>query len=461
MVLSLCASAQARERIINGSPASPGEYPAQGELQRNGQFICGGTLVSNRYFLTAGHCTAEDDGTELPVGQFSVKLGNVGQGAGQSFAFSALDVHDDYVLQSDIPDNDVALFTLATPAPANLEPMRLIAMDETSLWGPGKPATMVGWGLTDADDLLSDSPLLLETREPLRSDSDCQTAYGAGFRSASMVCAGDGGSDSCQGDSGGPMMVGDGHFLVLAGVTSWGFGCADARFPGVYTRLGGPAFNAWVRQRVPMARARVSDATPDVGQAVALTATASHPSTPGYFTSFAWDFDANGTTDATGATTSHSYPAGAHVARVRATGPGADTAVAKVAVDVATPAPPPPPIAAPVPIVVTAPRPAGVNVARIFTLGSPQVRGGRFKMRINFARNAPAGNAFVEVFRGKKKIGGARARVRRGGTRQVSVKLTKAGRKLLRRSARKRLKVKVQVRVKRRVLGSKRLTIRL
>ena len=60
-------------------------------------------------------------------------------------------------------------------------------------------------------------------------------------------------------------------------------------------------------------------------------------------------------------------------------------------------------------------------------------------MRINFARNAPSGNAFVEVFRGKKKIGTARARVRRGGSRQVSVKLTKAGRKLLRNSERKRM----------------------
>ena len=82
-------------------------------------------------------------------------------------------------------------------------------------------------------------------------------------------------------------------------------------------------------------------------------------------------------------------------------------------------------------------------------------------MRINFAKDAPAGNAFVEVLRGKKKIGSVRARVRRGGSRQVSVKLTKAGRKLLRRSERKRIRVKVQVRVKRRILGSKTLTIRL
>jgi hypothetical protein len=141
--------------------------------------------------------------------------------------------------------------------------------------------------------------------------------------------------------------------------------------------------------------------------------------------------------------------------------------VAKVAVNVAQPpaviTPPPPPVAP----IVTVPSPPEteptprVGLATILTLDKPQVRRGRFKMRINFAKDAPAGNAFVEVFRGKKKIGSVRARVRRGGTRQVSVKLTKAGRKLLRKSERKRLRVKVQVRVKRQILGSKRLTIRL
>jgi secreted trypsin-like serine protease len=460
LTLALCAPAQAanQPRIINGGPASPGEYPAQGELQRNGQFICGGTLVSNRYFLTAGHCTAEDDGTELPFQQFRVKLGNVGQGAGQEFQFSFLDVHDDYVLPNDIPDNDVALFTLATPVPASLEPMRLIEAAETGLWAPGRQARLIGWGLTDPGDNSSDSQALLETSAPMRSDTDCQAGYGSDFHPASMVCAGDGSTDTCQGDSGGPMIVSDGHFLALAGITSWGFGCANPSFPGVYTRLGAPAFNDWVRQRVPMARATVSDAAPDPGQAVTFSATATHPIDPGYFTGFDWDFDADTIVDARGATVSHSYAAGAHVARVTATGAGADTAVAKVAVDVASPPPPPAPIAAPAPI-VTKPRPSGVAVARILASGKPKVRRGRFNLRINFTADAPPGIATIEVFRGKKKIGSGKTRVRRGGSKRVSIKLTRSGRRLLRKSSTKRLKVRVQVRVGRRVLRSKQLTI--
>jgi hypothetical protein len=66
----------------------------------------------------------------------------------------------------------------------------------------------------------------------------------------------------------------------------------------------------------------------------------------------------------------------------------------------------------------------------------------------------------IEVFRGKRKIGSARVRVRRGGSRRVVVKLTSTGRRLLRRSKSKRLRVRVQVRVKRQVLRSRTLTLR-
>jgi hypothetical protein len=469
MTLSLCASAQAAgpPRIINGQPASAGEYPAQGVLRRNGNFICGGTLVSNRYFLTAAHCVTASNGALQPVGQFSVTLGNVDRDAGETFAFSALVRNAAYNFETF--DNDSALFTLSTPAPPSLEPMRVIEVGESSLWAPGRQSTLIGWGLTVDGDNNSDSELLLETTAPMRSDADCAAAYDSGggsdFHPASMVCAGDGRTDTCQGDSGGPMMVSDGSFLVLAGLTSWGGPCASDTQPGVYTRLGAPALNTWVRERVPMARATVSDSTPETGQAVTFAATTTHPGIPA-FTDLAWDFDSNGVVDAAGANPSHTYPtAGQFVARVTATGSGDDTATAKVAVRVSQPPQVVPPAPTPVPVVVTSPPPTSqpiprAELATILSLSKPKVSRGRFKVRIRFAQDAPAGTAVIEVFRGKKKIGSARVGVRRGGSRQVTVKLNKAGKKLFRKSKSKRLKVKLQVRVKRQVLRSKTLTLR-
>jgi secreted trypsin-like serine protease len=70
-----------------------------------------------------------------------------------------------------------------------------------------------------------------------------------------MICAGtmEGGKDSCQGDSGGPLWVRDvsGRFKMVAGITSWGSGCARPDFPGVYTRLA--VFSEWVRQVIDRA----------------------------------------------------------------------------------------------------------------------------------------------------------------------------------------------------------------
>ncbi|MBL8740442.1 MAG: trypsin-like serine protease, partial [Myxococcales bacterium] len=80
-------------------------------------------------------------------------------------------------------------------------------------------------------------------------NTQANQAYGGGI-TADQIGAGIigvGGKDSCQGDSGGPLVVPNGAGgVILAGVVSWGNGCADPQYPGLYGRVS--SFATWIEQ---------------------------------------------------------------------------------------------------------------------------------------------------------------------------------------------------------------------
>lgn len=70
---------------------------------------------------------------------------------------------------------------------------------------------------------------------------------GGMFDPDAEFCAGEmaGGKDSCTGDSGGPLIcINDQNEPVLYGVVSWGFGCAQWGFPGIYGKVA--AVTNWI-----------------------------------------------------------------------------------------------------------------------------------------------------------------------------------------------------------------------
>uniref|UniRef100_A0A3Q1EUP0 trypsin n=1 Tax=Acanthochromis polyacanthus TaxID=80966 RepID=A0A3Q1EUP0_9TELE len=85
---------------------------------------------------------------------------------------------------------------------------------------------------------------LQEVNVPIVTNSDCSNSYGG--ITDNMICAGltEGGKDSCQGDSGGPLVSKNDSIWVLAGVVSFGNGCAEPNFPGVYARVS--QYQSWI-----------------------------------------------------------------------------------------------------------------------------------------------------------------------------------------------------------------------
>jgi secreted trypsin-like serine protease len=261
--------AQANEgKIVNGRPAAPGEYPAQGYLQfrvPDGSFVCGGTLVSSRHFLTAGHCvTNPDTGVIGKPQDFSVALGEVNLnniGPEDLYSVIQVDRHESY-RELDGIDYDVAMLTLNKTA--NFTPTRVVQASERSLWAVvGLLARIIGWGTTSSGGNTSD--ILLKADVPIRGDNICAAAY-PDF-TPRMLCAGNGSADTCQGDSGGPLLVPDsttsalGDF-ALAGIVSFGNGCSDPAFPGVYARIGDEPLNSWVHTRINTTPPSPSPGTP-------------------------------------------------------------------------------------------------------------------------------------------------------------------------------------------------------
>ncbi|MBA3329226.1 MAG: trypsin-like serine protease, partial [Solirubrobacterales bacterium] len=297
-------------RIVGGSPAATRAWPAHGELRINGTGLCAGTLVSGRWFLTAAHCATQQPPltrTDLPPASFQVRMGDSRRSQlSDSYAVDTVIVHEGYPLpEADGEDNDVALLHLNRPAP--YRPLGLIAPGEEALWQSGRVATIIGWGSTnDFDGPFPDD--LQQAQVPIRPDSSCGV-YGSAYNPAVMLCAGDAFRDACVGDSGGPIMVPRARRFALVGITSFGGTeedpCANPEFPGVYTRIGAPALNGWVRDRIPTA----AIAGPDSAPAGPVTFTASATGSP---TSFTWDLDEDGTfDDASGTQVSPTLEAGA------------------------------------------------------------------------------------------------------------------------------------------------------
>ncbi|MEU2384676.1 serine protease [Streptomyces sp. NPDC012461] len=232
------ATSAAPQPVVGGTTTTTSAYPFMMQITDASQDqFCGGTLVTPTKVVTAAHCMAgETTGSVRVVGGRTYLNGTNGTVA----RVSRIWIHPDY--RSVTRGDDVAVLTLSTPMPYATAPY--VSPTDTSVYAAGTTARVLGWGTTRSGGTSSNQ--LRTATVPTVSDSSCRTSYGSRYVQSDMVCAGysSGGVDTCQGDSGGPLLIGG----RLAGITSWGDGCAAAGSPGVYARL--TTFSAQVTAQI-------------------------------------------------------------------------------------------------------------------------------------------------------------------------------------------------------------------
>ncbi|MBI5311223.1 MAG: serine protease [Actinobacteria bacterium] len=219
------------------------EYLDPGPSGTGFYFLCAGSLFKPQWVVTAAHCKGVESGT--PYGPDAVAGGNLDNTLGDLVPVTWIAQHPAY--DPAVGENDVMVLKIGAPI-SNAQPigaLSAVADDPAD----ATTVSIAGWGAMSSGG--GGVQFLREAGVEVVGNTACGAAYagapgGAIAIPGSMLCAaheesaGTYSRDACQGDSGGPLV----HSGKLAGIVSFGQGCAQYPFPGVYTRVS--SFRDWI-----------------------------------------------------------------------------------------------------------------------------------------------------------------------------------------------------------------------
>jgi hypothetical protein len=242
--------ATGEQEIVGGTATTIAANPWQVSLQTSSGFhFCGGSVLNANWILTAQHCVNDNGVISKParVVAGTTKLST--SSSGQVRSVAEVIVYPGY--SGPETGKDVALLRLSTPldlSGTNVKAIGLVTAADASagVTATGVVSRVTGWGTLSSG---GSSPDTLQTVDVnIISNTSAQSSYPQETITADQLAAAAPGKDSCQGDSGGPLTVLNGSTRVLAGVVSWGYGCADSRYPGMYSRVS--SFETWISSKI-------------------------------------------------------------------------------------------------------------------------------------------------------------------------------------------------------------------
>ncbi|XP_022430188.1 enteropeptidase isoform X1 [Delphinapterus leucas] len=232
-------------KIVGGKNSREGAWPWIVAVYYNDQLLCGASLVSRDWLVSAAHCVY---GRNLEPSKWKAVLGlhmtsNLTSPQIETRLIDQIVINPHYNKRR--KDSDIAMMHLESKVNYTDYIQPICLPEENQVFPPGRICSIAGWGTLVYQGPPAD--ILQEADVPLLSNEKCQQDMPEYNITENMVCAGyeEGGVDSCQGDSGGPLTCQENNRWFLVGVTSFGYQCALPNRPGVCSRV--PRFTEWIQ----------------------------------------------------------------------------------------------------------------------------------------------------------------------------------------------------------------------
>lgn len=205
--------------IFHGDVAARTQFPYQAAMYIDLSVFCGGSLINEKWVLTAAHCV--DGGTTWYVLLGVTESLSPVQDGRKTYVTRGAYKHPSYDKYNIV--NDVGLVQLMRPA-ALSQYIQTITLTPAGVSYIGQTATVSGFGRTDDANASPISPVLRYTSLPIVDGKVCSAAYGQETGSdPSVICLKAEGSSSCKGDSGGPLTLKNAAGeLIQVGIVSFG-----------------------------------------------------------------------------------------------------------------------------------------------------------------------------------------------------------------------------------------------